>query len=75
MRCGTSSWRRVPDTSIPGRAKVTGIYVNSALAHTEAQDNGYDEAIMLTHEGNVSEGPGENIFVVSNGQLVMHPET
>lgn len=70
VRCCTSSWRRVPDTSIPGRAKVTGIYINSALAHTEAQDHGYDEAIMLTQEGNVSEGPGENIFVVSDGQLV-----
>ncbi len=70
VRCCTSSWRRVPDTSIPGRAKVTGIYVNSALAHTEAQDRGYDEAIMLTQEGNVSEGPGENIFIVSGGQLV-----
>jgi branched-chain amino acid aminotransferase len=70
VRCCTSSWRRVPDTSIPGRAKVTGIYVNSALAHTEAHDRGYDEAIMLTQEGNVSEGPGENIFVVSGGQLV-----
>jgi len=70
VRCGTSSWRRVPDTSIPGRAKVTGIYINSALAHAEAEENGYDEAIMLTQDGNVSEGPGENIFLVSNGQLV-----
>jgi branched-chain amino acid aminotransferase len=70
VRCCTSSWRRVPDTSIPGRAKVTGIYINSALAHTEAQDRGYDEAIMLTQEGNVSEGPGENIFIVSDGQLI-----
>jgi len=70
IRCCTSSWRRVPDTSIPGRAKVTGIYVNSALAKTEAFDNGYDEAIMLTQEGNVSEGSGENVFVVSGGQLV-----
>ncbi len=70
IRCCTSSWRRVPDTSIPGRAKVTGIYVNNALAKTEASDNGYDEAIMLTQEGNVSEGSGENIFAVSGGQLV-----
>lgn len=70
IRCCTSSWRRVPDTSIPGRAKVTGIYVNSALAKTEAFDNGYDEAIMLTQEGNVSEGSGENVFVVSGGELV-----
>jgi branched-chain amino acid aminotransferase len=70
IRCCTSSWRRVPDTSIPGRAKVTGIYVNSALAHTEARDRGYDEAIMLTQEGNVSEGSGENVFIVSGDQLV-----
>src|SRR5713226_2463882 len=55
IRCCTSSWRRVPDTSIPGRAKVTGIYVNSALAKTEAWERGCDEAIMLTQEGNVSE--------------------
>ena len=70
IRCCTSSWRRVPDTSIPGRAKVTGIYVNNALAKTEAFDNGYDEAIMLTQDGNVSEGSGENVFIVSVGELV-----
>src|SRR6266508_1516573 len=70
IRCCTSSWRRVPDTSIPGRAKVTGIYVNNALAKTEATDNGYDEAIMLTQEGNISEGSGENVFIVSGGELV-----
>ncbi|MPZ13176.1 MAG: branched-chain amino acid transaminase [Chloroflexi bacterium] len=70
IRCCTSSWRRVPDTSIPGRAKVTGIYVNSALAKTEAWMHGCDEAIMLTQEGDVAEGSGENIFVVADGQLV-----
>jgi branched-chain amino acid aminotransferase len=70
IRCCTSSWRRVPDTSIPGRAKVTGIYVNSALAKTEAWDNGCDEAILLTQEGFVSEGSGENIFIVSDGKLI-----
>jgi len=70
IRCCTSSWKRVPDTSIPARAKVTGIYVNNALAKTEATDNGYDEAIMLTQEGNISEGSGENVFIVSDGQLV-----
>lgn len=75
IRCRTSSWRRIPDTAIPGRAKVTGAYVNSALAHTEAKDDGYDEAIMLTQEGNVSEGPGENIFIVSSGQLVTPEST
>lgn len=69
-RCCTSSYRRVDDNAIPARAKVTGIYVNSALAKTEANLNGFDEAIMLTHEGHVSEGSGENIFLVMDGRLV-----
>lgn len=69
-RCCISTWRRVDDNAIPARAKVTGIYVNSALAKTEAQMNGFDEAIMLTHEGHVSEGSGENIFLVMDGSLV-----
>ncbi|MBI4213525.1 MAG: branched-chain amino acid transaminase [Chloroflexi bacterium] len=73
IRCCTSSWRRVPDSSIPGRAKVTGIYVNSALAKSEAFDRGCDEAILLTQEGNVSEGSGENIFLVSGGKLITPP--
>ncbi|MCI0884300.1 MAG: aminotransferase class IV, partial [Chloroflexi bacterium] len=63
-RCQTSSWRRVADTGIPARAKITGIYANSALAKTEAQLNGFDEAIMLDERGHISEGSGENIFVV-----------
>ncbi|MFN8638308.1 MAG: branched-chain amino acid transaminase [Dehalococcoidia bacterium] len=69
-RCMTSSWRRVDDTSIPARAKVTGLYVNNALAKTEAQLAGFDEAIMLNHDGHVSEGSGENIILVRNGKLV-----
>ena len=72
-RCQTSSWRRVGDNGIPARAKVTGIYVNSALAKTEANLNGFDEAIVLNHEGHVSEGSGENIFIVRDGQLVTPP--
>ena len=68
-RCHTSSWRRVNDTGIPPRAKVTGIYVNSTLAKTEANLNGFDEAIMLNEDGHVSEGSGENIFMVRNGKL------
>jgi branched-chain amino acid aminotransferase len=55
---------------IPPRAKVTGIYINSALATTEAKENGYDEAILLNADGTVSEGAGENIFLVRNGQLI-----
>ena len=69
-RCHTSTWRRVDDTGIPPRAKVTGIYANSALAKTEANLNGFDEAIMLNADGHVSEGSGENIFVVRDGRLI-----
>ena len=69
-RCGTSSWRRLEDTSIPARGKINGAYVNSALAKTEAFDNGYDEAIMLNEDGHVSEGSGENIFIVEDGRLI-----
>jgi len=69
-RCHTSTWRRVNDTGIPPRAKVTGIYANSALAKTEANLNGFDEAIMLNEDGHVSEGSGENIFVIRKGKLI-----
>lgn len=72
-RCQTSSWRRVADTGIPARAKVTGIYANSALAKTEAQLNGFDEAIMLDERGHISEGSGENIFVIMDGTLYTPP--
>jgi branched-chain amino acid aminotransferase len=74
-RCCVSSWRRVDDNMIPARAKVTGIYVNSALAKTEAFENGYDEAIFLNHDGHVAEGSGENIFLVMSGKLVTPPSS
>jgi len=73
VRCCTSSWRRVDDTMIPARGKICGIYVNSALAKTEAWENGCDEAILLSHDGHVSEGSGENIFLLLNGTLVTPP--
>lgn len=73
IRCAVSSWRRVDDNVAPARAKVTGIYVNSALAKTEAVENGFDEAIMLTHDGHVSEGSAENLFLVRDGALVTPP--
>lgn len=75
IRCMVSSWRRVDDNVAPARAKCTGIYVNSALAKTEAMQNGFDEAIMLTHDGHVSEGSAENIFIVRNGALITPPES
>ncbi len=74
-RCCTSSWRRIDDTMIPARGKITGTYVNSALAKTEAWERGFDEAILLTHDGHVSEGSGENIFLVIKGKLVTPPSS
>jgi branched-chain amino acid aminotransferase len=65
-----SSWRRNDDNAIPSRAKVTGAYINAALAVADAQDAGFDEAIMLTGDGHVSEGSAANIFLVMNGRLV-----
>jgi branched-chain amino acid aminotransferase len=75
VRCCTSSWRRVDDTMIPARGKITGIYVNSALAKTEANEHGFDEAILLNHDGHVAEGSGENIFFVLDGKLVTPPSS
>ena len=73
VRCGTSSWVRVDDRMIPARGKICGIYVNSALAKTEAYENGYDEAILLTQDGHVAEGSGENIFLVKDNLLITPP--
>jgi len=70
ISCGTVSWRRTGDLNIPSRAKVVGSYVNPAFSKTEAALNGYDEAIVLTHDGQVSEGSAENLFMVRRGQLV-----
>ncbi len=67
---GVSTWRRPNDNMIPPQVKVTGIYVNNALAKTEAIEHGYHEAIMLTPDGYVSECSGENIFLVTDGKLV-----
>jgi branched-chain amino acid aminotransferase len=75
IRCVTSSWRRVPDAAIPARAKVSGAYVNSALAKSEALEAGYDEAIMLSMDGHVSEGSAENLFLFKDGVFVTPPVT
>jgi branched-chain amino acid aminotransferase len=73
MRCTVSSWKRVHDNAIPARAKINGIYVNTALAKTEALMNGFDEALFLDHQGNVVEGSAENIFIVRDGTLITPP--
>jgi len=64
-----SSWRKHSSSQIPTNAKTTGLYVNSMLAGEEARRNGFVEAIVLNKEGNVAEGPGENLFLVRDGQL------
>ena len=69
IRCCTSSWRRIDDTIIPPRVKISGHYVNSILAKTEATLAGFDEAIFMNQDGSVSEGSGENLFMVSNGSI------
>jgi branched-chain amino acid aminotransferase len=70
-----SSWRRVSDNAIPARAKPTGAYLNSALARREAFDNGFEEAILLTESGTVSEGSAEHVFLIRNGVLASPPST
>jgi branched-chain amino acid aminotransferase len=70
-----SSWRRIDDNSVPARAKITGAYINSAFAKTEATLNGFDEAIVLTNDGHVSEGSAENLFIVREGKLITPPVT
>jgi len=74
-KVGVSSWRRINDNAVPARAKITGAYINSALIKTDAVMNGFDEAIVLTQEGHVSEGSAENLFIVRDGKLITSPVT
>ncbi|MBA7486889.1 Branched-chain-amino-acid aminotransferase [subsurface metagenome] len=69
-RCCVSSWQRPNDNALPPLVKICGMYVNNALAKSEALQNGFDEAICLSPDGHVSEGSGENIFLVIDGKLV-----
>ena len=66
---GVSSWRKPAPDTFPTLAKCGANYMNSQLAKLEAIDHGYDEAIMLDYEGHVSEGSGENIFIIEDGVL------
>lgn len=70
-----SSWRRVDDNTIPARGKVSGAYANSALIKTDAARSGFDDALVLTQEGHVSEGSAMNIFLVRNGEVITPPVT
>jgi branched-chain amino acid aminotransferase len=69
LKVGVSSWRRIDDTMAPARAKITGAYINSALAKSEALMNGFDEAIMLSADGHVSEGSAANLFLIRGDSL------
>lgn len=73
IRCKVSSWRRIGhDTHLPG-AKATAHYLNSVLARVEAEELGFDEAILLDDDGLLAEGSGENIFLVRDGELLTPP--
>ena len=73
VRARVSSWQRISANAIPPAGKGTGQYINSSLAKVEAIKAGYDEAIMLTPSGNVAEGSGENLFVVTRGVVYTPP--
>jgi branched-chain amino acid aminotransferase len=73
IRAKVSSWKRIGPNTIPHAAKATGVYLNSMLAVHEAQRSGYDEAILLTDDGFVADGSGENVFVVRNGTIATPP--
>jgi branched-chain amino acid aminotransferase len=73
IRITVSSWRRHDPNIIPPQAKVTGAYINSAMAKLEATRNGFDEAVMLNPQGMVSEATGENLFIVRDGELLTPP--
>ncbi|MBJ7004245.1 branched-chain amino acid transaminase [Streptomyces griseofuscus] len=70
ISCGISSWRRIPDSSLPARAKITGAYANNALATDEATAAGYDDAIFLNQAGHVAEASTANVFLVRAGRVV-----
>jgi len=73
IRCKISSWQRVGPNTIPHASKATGIYLNSMLAVTEANRAGYDEAILLTADGYIADGSGENVFVIKDGKVATPP--
>ena len=70
-----SSWRRIDDNMIPARGKICGAYVNSALAKSDANLAGFDEAIMLNQDGHIAEGSAENVFILRKGKIVTPPVT
>lgn len=70
INCRISSWYRQEDRSFPLRGKISGAYITSALAKTEAVESGFDEAILMNSQGKVCEASGMNIFILRNGKLI-----
>lgn len=75
LRVCVSSWQRLDDNALPARTKATGAYINACLATDEAVTNGFDEAIVLTPDGHVSEAASANVFMVRKGRLITTPVT
>ncbi len=73
LTCMVSTWKRLSTTALSPHVKATANYLNSVLAKDEAERSGYNEAIMLTDQGHVSEGSGENIFIARKGKLITPP--
>jgi branched-chain amino acid aminotransferase len=74
-RVTISSWRRIDDNAIPARGKICGAYVNSAMTKTDAMRAGFDEVLVLTQDGHLSEGSAMNVFIVREGALITPPVT
>lgn len=73
IKAKISRWTRIHESIMPPQAKVVANYANSILAKVDALKHGYDEAILLNIEGNIAEGPGENVFIVKDGKLMTPP--
>jgi branched-chain amino acid aminotransferase len=73
IRVTVSGWQRVPDNAIPARGKISGAYVNSALAVEDAHAGGYDDALLLTGDGHVAEASAANVFVVTGREVATPP--
>lgn len=70
VKCSVSSWNRISSRTLPIQAKASGNYLNSIISINEARESGFDEAILTSLNGYVAEGPGENIFLVKNGEII-----
>lgn len=75
LKLCVSSWRRTSDNAIPPRAKISGAYANAALIKTDAHNSGFDDAIVLSEDGHVTEGSAMNIFLIKNGKLITSSQT